>query len=302
MNASRPFALSPALIVENLKMYWYVPVLSFVIYFMSGIFPMLINTEDDEFMSRFIYNSFNNYSAAFCILMIFVPLIAAVMMMGFIHKPSRAMVIHSQPFTRSKIFNSHILTGWLMCVVPVLLMTMFYLVFMRTMYMDSAFYDGGSSYYYENGNMTTYEGINVYTASSVFLWLFSSVAIITFFYGMYVLAGSLAGNGTMHVLLSGVFFIIIPLILWLSLMYCENFLYGFSQMPEWISQLMNDANPILYLLFNTEGTTVSMNFGYLFSAILMILLARFAYGRAPLERVGDSMFYRDYGTCILSDI
>lgn len=285
MNFKNPFALSPALILENLKMYWYVPALSFVIYFMSGIFPILINREQNESLAYFIHNSLRNYSFPFCLLMIFVPLVAAVMMMVFMHKPARAMAIHSQPFSRSKIFNSHVLTGWCMCVLPIIFMTIFYLLFRRDLYIHSEFY-------FENGGAEYYETTSVYTVGNVLLWFFSSLAIVTFFYGMYVLAGSLVGSSTMHVLLCGVFFVILPLILWLSVMYCENFLYGFSEMPEYINQLMSDANPILYLMFHAAGTTISMNLGYLFSALIMFLLARFAYGRAPLERVGDSMIYR----------
>ena len=285
MNTGKSFPLSSALIFENLKMYWYVPALSFTVYFMSGIFPILINTDESEFMARFIYDSLRNYSAPYCILMIFVPLVAAVTMMGFLHKPARAMAIHSQPFSRSKIFYSHILTGWFMTVIPVIFMTLFYLLFQRDMHLKPGFY-------YQSSVLESYETGNIYTPENIFLWFFSSLAIITFFYGMYVLAGSLTGNSTMQVLICGIFFIIVPLTLWLSIMYFENFLYGFTEIPEWAVHLMNDANPILYILFNTDGTTTSMNLGYLFSALIMILAARIAYEKASLERVGDSIIYR----------
>ena len=37
--------ISPALIKENYKMHWYLPVLIFLGYFFTGIFPLIMNME-----------------------------------------------------------------------------------------------------------------------------------------------------------------------------------------------------------------------------------------------------------------
>ena len=50
------FGLSKPLMLEILKMYWYVPVLSFVLYFFTGIFPILINIRRLAEMDYYIYN------------------------------------------------------------------------------------------------------------------------------------------------------------------------------------------------------------------------------------------------------
>ncbi|MCI8610157.1 MAG: hypothetical protein HFE73_10975 [Firmicutes bacterium] len=291
MRNQRPiFTLSMPLIVENLKMYWYLPVLSFLIYFSTGIFPILTRQAEKRVgyyetaeglvpVRTYLQDCLQNWNFAFFMLMLLAPLVAAVLMMGFLHKPAKAMTLHSQPFSRNKIFCSHILTGWLMCILPVIVMTGCYLPFSGKIFLDE---DG--SYLAES----TGDGMMM-----IFRWCFTSLAIVTFLYGMYVLAGSLVGTSVMQVLLSGVFFIIAPLLVLITISYCESFLSGFSQTPEGFMNFMDNANPLLHIAFNPRDTiSMGLLLGYLASGIVMIVLAGIAYEKAKLERVGDSMMYR----------
>lgn len=265
MKNKRIFSLSKALITENLKMYWYLPALSFIAYFMAGIFPLIMDSSLRTDPNRtYLEDSLNNMNVFFCLLLVAVPLIAAVTMMGYFHKPAQAMTIHAQPFSRNRIYCSQTLTGWLLCVLPVAAMTLLYL-FIAGM-----------------------------PAASLY-WGFNSVAILTFFYGLFVLAGSLVGSSVMQVLLSGVLFGIVPLILWLVYCYCESFLNGFYTMPEGMEDFMSRSNPLLYLLtemWNGNAMPVPLTLAYLAVGLILLILAGLAYERARLERVGDSMMYR----------
>lgn len=264
MKNKKIFSISPALITENLKMNWYLPALAFIVYFMAGIFPGLMDSgllRDPN--QTYMEDNLNNLNPVFFLLLIAVPLIAAVMMMGFMHRPARAVAIHAQPFSRNRIYCSHILTGWIMCVLPVAAMTLLYLL--------TAGMPGASLY-----------------------WCLTSTAILTFFYGLFVLAGSLVGNTVMQVLLSGVFFGIVPLIIWLVYAYCDSFLYGFYTIPEALVDFACNSNPIIYLMSNWYGDSISLSLTltYLVCGLVMLILAGLAYERARLERVGDSMMYR----------
>ncbi len=265
MKNKRIFSLSKALITENLKMYWYQPALSFIAYFMAGIFPLIMDSSLRTDPNRtYLEDSLNNMNVFFCLLLVAVPLIAAVTMMGYFHKPAQAMTIHAQPFSRNRIYCSQTLTGWLLCVLPVAAMTLLYL-FIAGM-----------------------------PAASLY-WGCNSVAILTFFYGLFVLAGSLVGSSVMQVLLSGVLFGIVPLILWLVYCYCESFLNGFYTMPEGMEDFMSRSNPLLYLvteMWNGKAMPVPLTLAYLAVGLILLILAGLAYERARLERVGDSMMYR----------
>ncbi len=284
--SANPLVLSPALILENFKLYWYVPVLAFVLYFFGGIFPILTNYSDLTRISDLLINNFNNLNMIFVPLLICVPLIAACLSMSFFHKESRALALHSQPFSKSRLFNSQIVSGWLMCILPLLLMTLLYLCLMKEV--PYVYGYGGSSW--------ARYGVsdNAYTASAVFGWLFSSVSLMTFHYGMFILAGSLVGTSVMQILLSGVMFGIVPLVLWITYAYCDTFLIGYAGMGDTFEAIMLNSNPILSMLTQgyDEGFTLLSELKYLLAGIVMLLLARIAYAKAKLERVGDSMIFR----------
>ena len=120
------FACSLTLLLENFKLYWYIPLLSFVAYFFGGIFPIITHRENIDDYSGFLTNSFANYNVAYLPLLVFVPLIASVTVMNFYHRQDRAIALHSQPLSKSRIFNSQILSGWLMCELPLLLTALFH--------------------------------------------------------------------------------------------------------------------------------------------------------------------------------
>ncbi len=230
MKNKNLFALSPALILENFKMYWYLPVLSLIIYFFGGIFPIITNYDNLYSINYLIQNNFNNLSLVFIPLLIIVPL---------------------------------------------------YLCFMKEVAPDVT--SSVIPYTPED---------NVYTAAAVFGWLGDSVVIATFFYGMFVLAGALVGTVIMQVLLSGVMFVILPLMIFIVNAFCDSFLLGYVGMSDFAETLMRDANPLLRLVFGWgTGPGLQLELAYLLAGVLMLVLARFAYGRAKLEKVGDSMIF-----------
>ena len=79
------FGLSKPLMLEILKMYWYVPVLSFVLYFFTGIFPILINIRRLAEMDYYIYNIMAGWNLGGILLIVLLPLVMSVLMMNFIH-------------------------------------------------------------------------------------------------------------------------------------------------------------------------------------------------------------------------
>lgn len=92
--------------MENFKLYWYIPLLSFAAYFFGGIFPIITHRENIDDYSGFLTNSFANYNVAYLPLLVFVPLIASVTVMNFYHRQDRAI----GPGTASRCPNPAFLT------------------------------------------------------------------------------------------------------------------------------------------------------------------------------------------------
>ena len=286
------FSVSPALIRENFKLCWYVPALAFLLYFFAGIFPIILNLSDMGSIARYVNNSLNNYNVIYPIYMAGIPLVAAMLMMSFFHKPAKALALHAQPYSRSKLFNSHVVSGWLMCIIPVVLTALLYLVFMRETLIHTI-YETASDSIFVMGSPDTVS-INIYTVGAVMNWLASSIGIITFFYGMYILAGSLTGNSAMHLLLSGLFFIIVPALLLIVSTYCEGYIEGFVSLPDWLSDVMRCFNPLIMMITSGMETivTAKTTLTYLVLGLVFIAAGGAAHRLAKLEKVGDSMIFR----------
>lgn len=286
------FSISPALIRENFKLCWYVPALAFLLYFFAGIFPIILNLSDMGSIARYVNNSLNNYNVVYPIYMAGIPLVAAMLMMSFFHKPAKALALHAQPYSRSKLFNSHVVSGWLMCIIPVVLTALLYLVFMRETLLNTICETAADSIFVTDSPDTI--SINIYTFSAVMNWLASSIGIITFFYGMYILAGSLTGNSAMHLLLSGLFFIIVPALLLIVSTYCESYIEGFVSLPDWANDMMRCFNPLIMMITSGMETivTAKTTLTYLVSGLIFIAAGGAAYRLAKLEKVGDSMIFR----------
>ena len=292
MNNKGIFSISPALIRENFKLCWYVPALAFLLYFFAGIFPIILNLSDMSYVARYIDSSLNNYNMVYPLYMAGIPLVAAMLMMSFFHKPAKALALHAQPYSRSKLFNSHVVSGWLMCIIPVVLTALLYLVFMRETLIYSTSELVMDSLYVTGEPVTVSH--NIYTFSAVMMWLASSIGMMTFFYGLYILAGSLTGNSAMHLLLSGLFFIIVPALLLIVSTYCESYIKGFVSLPDWVSDVMRCFNPLIMMVTTGIENIVSakVTLTYLVLGLVFIVAGGAAYRLAKLEKVGDSMIFR----------
>lgn len=259
-----PFCVSGALMKEIFKMYWYIPFITFVLYFFTGIIPILSNISNIESIDYYIYESIKNTNIIYTSIMCATPVITAVLMMGFIHKESKAMMLHALPLSRNRIFNSYYISGWLMCVLPLILMVIPYMLLALK--------------------------IDVLARVDVLLWLLSSVAVMTWFYGITVFTGSLTGTAVMNILATGVLTVIFPLLVTISGSYCDIFIQGYYKMPEWISDISRNFNPAMNLLFRYKEDSPSDTIFIIYFAvgILFSLIGRKIYKTRKLERIGNS--------------
>ena len=60
MKFKNLFCVSGALIKEILRMHWYIPIFTFLLYFFVGIMPLISNFSDIESMDYYIYGCLKN--------------------------------------------------------------------------------------------------------------------------------------------------------------------------------------------------------------------------------------------------
>lgn len=284
---------SPQLMKENIKQSWFMPALLLILYFLCGIFPLIFLSKgyggayalESLNNSNFIYGSFAEYYS----------LIVACMVMSVYHNKQKAFALHAQPYTKAKLFNTQIITGWVMIVVPILITALIYVVIMGFVKVEDVVQG------LNNAADGTGKMVQAYHLTDVLIWILDSIAIYTFFYGLSVLAGSLVGNTLMQVLGSLVFYSIIPALVIIIIIYEIAYIPGFSEPGKLAWNVILNSNPLSARLADVFITTFFDNEKSGFVAIapvwhfliglVMIVLAKFACFKAKLEKVGQSMIF-----------
>lgn len=264
VKTSNPLCVSGALMKEIFRMYWYIPFVTFVLYFFTGIIPILSNMSNIDSIDYYIYESMKNTNIIYTGIMCITPVITAVLMMSFLHKPAKAMMLHSLPMSKKRIFNSYYISGWIMCILPLVLMVIPYMLLALK--------------------------IDILARMDIVRWVLSSAAVMTWFFGITVLAGSLTGTAIMNILSAGVLTVIFPMLVYILDSYCDIFIPGYYQMPEWLKNISDNFNPAMNLLFRyrEDGASDAVFAVYFIVGILLSLWARRIYRTRKLEQIGNS--------------
>lgn len=271
MKYKNPLCISGALMKEIFRMYWYIPVFTFMLYFFAGIMPILSNMSNMDSIDYYIHESVKNMNIIYTGIVCVVPVITAVLMMGFIHKESKALMLHIQPLSKNRIFNSYYISGWLMCIIPLLITTALYLLLSFR--------------------------IHAITRFDIIYWLLSSIAVMTWFFGITVFAGTLTGTAVMNLLAAGVLTIIFPVLVSIVEAYCNIFISGYYKMPECVTYIAENYNPMLNMLFRygEEETGRTIVFAVYFAVgVLLSAWGRRIYKTRKLERVGSSTLSKTF--------
>ena len=278
---------SGALLKENLKRQWYLPLIIFMLYFLSGIFPLLfLGSGAGEYAkvslnnANFIYSSFMTY----------IPIVVSCIMMWYLHKPEKAFALHAQPYSRGKLFNTHILLGWLMIVIPVILTGAIYMCFSGSLTVT---------------DWNTEAVSQAFTVKDAAIWVLNSISIYTFCYGLCVLAGSIVGNTVTQVLGSLVFYNLVPALMGTGMLYSTICLPGYDEPSQTTWEILLNSDPQLgglvsFLAVGLSGNTDATELGmhmiakgwYFILGLIFIMIAKYAIYKGKLEKVGDSMIFR----------
>ena len=212
--------ISSALLRENFRQLWFMPALLFILYFLAGIFPILMMNRESR--GEYALSCLGNVNFLFGMFISAMPIVTACLVMRYYHRPDMAFALHAQPYSRGKLFDTQIFTGWLMLIVPVVITGLIYMALSGSIQLPV----------YGNGT-TGWE--QAYTAGNVVRWIGESIALYTFYYALCVLAGALVGNTVTQILGSLVFYFVVPALTGIVLLYSESCLTGFDSASDSLS-------------------------------------------------------------------
>ena len=273
------FSISVPLIKENLRRFWAIPVLAFLVYFLSGIFPILMSYGHLNNMARYIEMSLNNQQPFYMMAHLMFPIITAVIIFRYLQSVSSVSVMHSMPFTRSKLYNSGYVSGLILILVPILLNGLILLAISKPVY---------SQYGTETGLFIN--PVNLFTRSDILNWIWVSIVIVIVIYAVSVFAGIVTGNSLMHFAMAGFFNFLIPALYAIFIAYFSHYLYGFDTSGSWLEVCM-DISPFLNAIESGGEFGIGVTIYYLITFLLLYVITGFLYQKRKLEHATDSLAF-----------
>lgn len=275
------FSVSPAVIREDFRRFWAIPVFAFIGYFLFGILPILTRysliREDGGINAMRVGSIVDNLLAGqnpFIILnSLWVPLLAGLLIFSYLHRTGSVMSVHSQPLTRNTLFSSHFLSCLLFCVLPVLLTGIVLLIIAQPIYDSTA-------------GMHAEE--NLFARSRVLLWMWDYCLTSLFVLAVVIFGGMITGTSVHHFIAAVGFNVIVPAIYLILKLYYLMYLFGYN---EYNFQNIDDLSPaIKSVAYNPIGLKWSVI--YLAVTAVIIAFSMFLYNKRKLERATDGVVFK----------
>ncbi|QHI73195.1 ABC transporter permease family protein [Aminipila terrae] len=278
------FSVSISLVKENLRRFWAIPVLGFLAYFLSGIFPILMSYDNINNIYSYIEMCLSNKQPFFVAINLILPIVTAVIIYRYLQNSSSVTAMHSMPFTRAQLFNSSLLSGLILIVLPLLANELILQMMAKPAY--------DSTMYQDSNKMTTLleSAVNIFTRANVFQWFWHSLLIVLVVYAISVLAGMVTGNTVMHLALAFGFNFLAPALYLTFITYCSSYLFGFTSSGIHEKILMG-LSPYVQVFTGDKAFSIPFQLYYIVLIIAVLIISGILYQKREMEKAGDSIVF-----------
>jgi len=274
------FSISKPLIVENLRRFWAIPALAFLVYFLSGVFPILMSYSHLNDIASYIDLSLDNQQPFYMFAHLMFPVIAAVVIFRYLQGVSSVSVMHSMPFTRAKLYNSGFLSGLILIAAPILANGLILLAISKPVYRQ----------YGTESGLVVEDTVNFFARADILNWIWVSLIIAFVVFAVSVFAGIVTGNSLMHFATAIWFNFLIPALYAVFVAYFSRFLYGFDTSGNWTEYGMR-ISPFLHVLQNDGVFGAGITVFYILSFLILYGITSFLYQKRELEHATDSLAF-----------
>lgn len=273
------FSISLPLIKENLRRLWAIPVVFFLVYFLSGVFPILMSYGNINRIASYIEMSLHNLQPFYMGAHLFMPVVTAVILYRYLQATSSVAVMHSLPFTRNHLFNSNFVSGIILTISPIVINGIILMLISKPAYKQWGY-----------GDDITIDTVNVFTRGEILNWIWTSILVVLVLYSISVFAGIITGNNLMHLFMSFFFIFLITLLYTVFNFYFDLFLFGFNLSGDW-GDIALLISPYTGVLQSQGSFSLLSTLYYIFTFVIMVIISKLLYNRRKLERATDSLTF-----------
>ncbi|WP_113673571.1 DUF6449 domain-containing protein [Vallitalea guaymasensis] len=245
---------------NDLRAYGWFGIVYTIVLFCMMTLPSMLSYSDGNYNTNYMMNIFEFDNFFINVMLLTLPVLVAILLFRYLQVVRSYTIIHSYPYTRVQIFNSHILVGLILLLVPLLFNTVLMIIINTIVGCPT------SNMFY----------LSWFLKASI---LSSAIFIISSFIGVIV-------GGSIWQLVFSYIFLLLPVGLIIMVLYFLNIVvYGFSD--SYYSQ----ANYLCPLIINNmSNMSVVMNMSIIAYIIYIIIFYPFAlylYKRRNLENVSS---------------
>lgn len=255
MKSKRSSDPSITIIKSDLKRFWILSLIAFVVLFLSGAFIFLMSNTGSELTEAPFRNN-NNIGFIFAYILLGCG--SGILCFNYMVNKKSANYFHALPVKRSRMFAAHYIAGAILIAVPVILNGMI---------------------------LTALAGMRFAVDYAVMTVIGILIAMVM--YAITILAATVSGNIVMHVFCTGFFNGLATMLLLISSSYMGALLFGYSS-----SETMNELikNSLVVFAFR-NGVDLAVLISYVAVLVIVSILACLIYRIRSVENTGDSLMF-----------
>ena len=301
------------LLKEQLKRFWAIAAILMIIYVVAGTIPVyFVDLEHRDYHHILAGNMADLLSMAnpvVIIVMLLSPILAVMALYPYHFNNSASTAFHSFPLSKRQLFWTNIAAALILMLIPLLIFCFTILIPVNYPGMLAQEQWDGSIHLRQfvvlppaifPGGLEVGATINSVPAVIAF---FARMSIgIIFYFSVFLLAASIAGNRVIAILLSGAL-PLIPIAIHILIMgIAQTFVFGFDSTNDTfrLETTLTYSNPAMFGLSIARGGRLDplsvwpAIFSYVLGGVLLFVIAYICTQKRKLERTEDSVVFTPF--------
>lgn len=252
------------IILNDFRRFWVLSLAEFLVIFLATTAAVIINYSDLQSISTHIQTIMDMSSVFMTGPVCIFAVLAAVVVFRYMHLVNAAAVCHSLPVTRGQLYAGHLISGYILAAVPVIVNSIILMILSKPVYYNENMYYSSAS--------EAVKGRDMFTVKAIVVTTLLLLLIMLFVYVISAAAGMLCGTSVMHVIGAFGLNALVPALLAFFCEYAQLFLYGFSTSSA-MRHIIKLSTPVLGITSMRTATFPKSDSISIVPVIIYILIA-----------------------------
>ncbi len=278
------------IILNDFRRFWVLSLAEFLVLFLATTSVVIINYSDLASVSNYIQSLMDMSNIFITGLVCIFAILASAVVFRYMHLVNAVTASHSLPVTRGMLYTGHLVSGYMLAAVPVIVNGIILMIISKPVYYDEAQYLSIAA--------EAVNGRDIFTAKGILITMLLLLLIMLFVYAVSVFAGMLCGTSVMHVIGAFGLNALVPALLAFVCEYAQLFLYGFSTSSSML-HVIKLSSPVLCLpsmrhahFQESDSISIVPIIIYVLIAAAIMLAGYFLYRKRKLENATEPLVFR----------